>query len=104
MACGAALQASQEAPRAPQHQATTSGGPAAAAARTHWPPCAHLVRRAVQERTRGLGRKLSRLPVYMAETGDLPVSEKQIMMVGGRGACLQQQSHQLFQPLRAALR
>lgn len=28
-----------------------------------------------------LGRQLSRLPVSMAQTGDIPVSEKQIMMV-----------------------
>ena len=40
----------------------------------------------LEERTRVLGRQLSRLPVAMAETGDLPpeISEKRIMRVSGR--------------------
>lgn len=33
----------------------------------------------LEERTRALGRQLSRLPVSMAQTGDIPVSERQIM-------------------------
>lgn len=33
----------------------------------------------LEERTRALGRQLSRLPVHMAQTGELPVSEKTIM-------------------------
>ncbi|PRW58617.1 Sporulation RMD1 isoform B [Chlorella sorokiniana] len=33
----------------------------------------------LEERTRALGRQLSRLPVAMAQTGDIPVSERQIM-------------------------
>ncbi|KAI3433802.1 hypothetical protein D9Q98_003606 [Chlorella vulgaris] len=33
----------------------------------------------LEERTRVLGRHLSRLPVFMAETGEVPISEKQIM-------------------------
>lgn len=33
----------------------------------------------LEERTRVLGRQLSRLPVSMAETGEIPISEKQIM-------------------------
>ena len=35
----------------------------------------------LEERARSLGRQLSRLPVSMAETGEIPISEKQIMQV-----------------------
>lgn len=35
---------------------------------------------ALEERARVLGRQLSRLPVSMAETGEIPISERQIMM------------------------
>lgn len=46
----------------------------------------------LEERTRVLGRHLSRLPVFMAETGEVPISEKQIMQVcvcvaAAAGAC-----------------
>jgi hypothetical protein len=47
----------------------------------------------LEERTRVLGRHLSRLPVFMAETGEVPISEKQIMQVcvcRGSGWCVQQ--------------
>lgn len=40
----------------------------------------------LEERTRALGRQLSRLPVAMAQTGDIPVSEKQILKVSA-GTC-----------------
>lgn len=41
-------------------------------------------RSVLEERARVLGRQLSRLPVSMAETGEIPISERQIMQAGGR--------------------
>jgi len=45
--------------------------------------CPAVLCSVLEERARVLGRQLSRLPVSMAETGDIPVSEKRIMQVVG---------------------
>lgn len=63
---------------------STAGRPYARPNKPCFPPSPATPPRSVlEERARVLGRQLSRLPVSMAETGEIPVSERQIMQAGG---------------------